>query len=70
VEIVAVCDVWKEYLERAAARVQQWYGRLPRKTSRHPWPAFWPTEPGKRAADKCTIGTPGRSASADLAKSP
>ncbi len=31
VEITAVCDVWTEYLERAAGQVQEWHGRAPRK---------------------------------------
>jgi predicted dehydrogenase len=35
VEIVAVCDVWTEYLERAAAKVKEWYGRSPLATSKY-----------------------------------
>jgi predicted dehydrogenase len=34
VEIVAVCDVWSEHLDRAAAKVEEWYGRPPLKTSK------------------------------------
>ena len=33
VEIVAVCDVWTEHLDRAAAQVEKWHGRAPRRTS-------------------------------------
>ena len=35
VEYVAVCDVWSEYLERAAAQAQEWNGRTPHKTTKH-----------------------------------
>ncbi len=35
VEIVAVCDVWTKHLERAAAKVKQWYGRAPLATTRY-----------------------------------
>ena len=35
VEYVAVCDVWSKYLNRAAAKVQEWHGRVPYKTTRH-----------------------------------
>jgi predicted dehydrogenase len=35
VEIVAVCDVWTEYLKRAAAKVKAWYGRPPLATSKY-----------------------------------
>ncbi|MFQ5808946.1 MAG: Gfo/Idh/MocA family protein [Armatimonadota bacterium] len=31
VEITAVCDVWTRHLDEAAAKVQEWYGRAPRK---------------------------------------
>ncbi len=34
VEIVAVCDVWTEHLDRAAAQVEKWHGRAPRRTTR------------------------------------
>jgi len=35
VEIVAVCDVWTEHLDRAKAKVQEWYGRPPLATSKY-----------------------------------
>ncbi|MGM0491144.1 MAG: Gfo/Idh/MocA family protein [Planctomycetota bacterium] len=35
VEIVAVCDVWTEHLDRARAKVKQWYGRAPLATSKY-----------------------------------
>ena len=35
IEITAVCDVWTEYRERAAAQVQEWYGRPPRTFSNY-----------------------------------
>ncbi|MFA0738131.1 MAG: hypothetical protein LKKZDAJK_001232 [Candidatus Fervidibacter sp.] len=34
-EIVALCDVWRRNLERAAAQVQRWYGREPLKFVAH-----------------------------------
>ncbi len=33
VEITAVCDVWSVYRERAAEKVEEWYGRTPRQFS-------------------------------------
>jgi len=35
IEIIAVCDVWTEHVERAAAKVKDWYGRPPRATSKY-----------------------------------
>lgn len=35
VEIVALCDVWTEHLDRASAKVQEWYGRAPHKTTKY-----------------------------------
>ena len=35
VEIIAVCDVWTEHLDRAAAQVQAWHGRPARTTTKY-----------------------------------
>jgi len=35
VDIVAICDVWKEHLDRAAAKVNEWYGRAPLATTKY-----------------------------------
>jgi len=35
VEIVAVCDVWKEHLDRAEATVREWYGGKPLVTTKY-----------------------------------
>ncbi|NOX54447.1 MAG: Gfo/Idh/MocA family oxidoreductase [Planctomycetes bacterium] len=35
VEIVAVCDVWRPYRERAVEQVRQWYGRKPFATTKY-----------------------------------
>jgi len=33
VQFVAVCDVWREHLDRATAQVETWNGRPPRRTT-------------------------------------
>ena len=33
-EIVAVCDVYRPHLEQAASKVEGWFGKAPRKTTR------------------------------------
>ena len=35
VEIIAVCDVWSEYRQRATAKVKEWYGRSPLATTKY-----------------------------------
>ena len=34
IEIVAVCDVWTEHLDRAVAQVKEWYGRAGQRTTK------------------------------------
>lgn len=52
IEITAVCDVWRQYRERAAAKVQEWFGRRPRQFSAYTGVL------GLRDVDAVMIATP------------